>query len=159
MFAFCSVLICVEIPGLLGVKFNLNSESIGLNFISNIVGYVGCSFPLSVIEADTKAVNRGVIGELISGPLLDFFRNRRTRRNPSAIRPEHHLWLAYPAYALCIAGFVVFCVTLEQAAEGRWNIRPDIGLAICAAGNQMMTTVLFTCKSTICFKRGLSGTF
>ena len=40
MFAFCSVLICVEIPGLLGVKFNLDFESIGLNFISNIVGYV-----------------------------------------------------------------------------------------------------------------------
>ena len=38
MFAFCSVLICVEIPGLLGVKFNLNFEAIGLNFISNIVG-------------------------------------------------------------------------------------------------------------------------
>jgi hypothetical protein len=38
MFAFCSVLICVEIPGLLGVKFNLDFESIGLNFISNIVG-------------------------------------------------------------------------------------------------------------------------
>lgn len=90
-------------------------------------------------------INSGVIGELISGPMLDFFRNRRTKRGITA-RPEVHLWLAYPAYVLCIAGFAVFLVTLEQASVGQWNIRPDIGLAICAAGNQMMTTVLFTCE-------------
>ncbi|KEF58458.1 uncharacterized protein A1O9_06384 [Exophiala aquamarina CBS 119918] len=126
MFCFCSVLICVEIPGLLGVKFNLNFESIGLNFMSNIIG--------------------GVIGELAGGPLLDYFRNRRGRSGKTArsMAPEHHLHLSYPAYALCIAGFVVFLVTLDQADVGRWNIRPDVGLAVCAAGNQMMTTVLFT---------------
>ena len=40
VFGFCSVLICVEIPALLGVKFGLNAEQIGLNFIGNIIGYV-----------------------------------------------------------------------------------------------------------------------
>lgn len=89
-----------------------------------------------------------MIGELAGGPLLDFFRNRRARTSKTAesMASEHHLNLAYPAYALCITGFVVFLVTLDQAEIGQWNIRPDVGLAICAAGNQMMTTVLFTCE-------------
>jgi hypothetical protein len=67
-------------------------------------------------------------------------------KTAKSMASEHHLNLAYPAYALCISGFVVFLVTLDEAELGRWNIRPDTGLAICAAGNQMMTTVLFTCE-------------
>ena len=38
VFAFCSVLVCVEIPALLGVKFNLDFEKIGLNFIPLAIG-------------------------------------------------------------------------------------------------------------------------
>jgi hypothetical protein len=51
MFCFCSVLICVEIPGLLGVKFNLNFEAIGLNFMSNIIGYVAYTFCLGGLKS------------------------------------------------------------------------------------------------------------
>jgi MFS family permease len=38
IFCFCSVLVCIEIPALLGSKFNLNFEAIGLNFIPLIIG-------------------------------------------------------------------------------------------------------------------------
>lgn len=122
MFCFCSVLICVEIPGLLEVKFILNFESIGLNFMSNIIGYV-CNM---LHFSDCKLVKNqlvmfsGVIGELASGPLLDYFRNRRARSGKTgrSMAADHHLNLSYPAYALCIAGFVVFLVTLDQAEVG-----------------------------------------
>ncbi|KAH8689446.1 major facilitator superfamily domain-containing protein [Talaromyces proteolyticus] len=126
IFGFCSVLICVEIPALLGVKFGLNAEQIGLNFIGNIIG--------------------GVIGEQLSGPFSDYIRNRRLRSNPhhQTPVPENRLWFAYPAYILCIVGFVVFLVTLDNATPNQWTVAPVIGLAICAAGNQMQTTSLFT---------------
>ncbi|KAK0886973.1 hypothetical protein LTR02_017664 [Friedmanniomyces endolithicus] len=126
IFGFCSVLICVEIPALLGAKFNLNAQATGLNFAGNIIG--------------------GIVGEQLSGPLSDFFRNRgRAKKHDGAVPPaENRLWFSYPAFGLCIAGFVVFLVTLAQATPGVWNIRPNIGLAICAAGNQMQTTALFT---------------
>lgn len=63
--------------------------------------------------------------------------------------PERNLWLAYPAMALSIAGFAEFLIALDQVSVGQWNIRPDIGLAITAIGNQMPTTALFACRSPV----------
>ncbi|KAF7560761.1 hypothetical protein G7046_g3381 [Stylonectria norvegica] len=122
VFAFCSVLVCIEIPALLGVKFGLDFESIGLNFIPLVIG--------------------NIIGELVVGTLSDWIRNRGSKnRVPPA---EQRLWLSYPALVLCIAGLTTFLVTLGKSRPGQWNVHPDIGLGITAAGNQMFTTVLFT---------------
>ena len=63
------------------------------------------------------------------------------------------LWIFYPAFGFCVAGLTVFLVTLSQATAGRWNIRPDIGLAFAGLGNQMSTTILFTCGSQILMSR------
>ena len=85
---------------------------------------------------------------MLSGPLSDFSRNRAISRGgrKDSPPPEQRLWFSYPAFALSIAGFVIFAVTLDRSAAGVWNIRPNVGLAICAAGNQMLTTALFTCE-------------
>ena len=71
-------------------------------------------------------------------------RSRGSKEHPPSA--EHRLWLSYPALILCIVGFAEFLVTLGQATPGQWNVRPDIGLGITGTGNQMFTTVLFTCK-------------
>ncbi|KAK7224687.1 hypothetical protein V2G26_012690 [Clonostachys chloroleuca] len=123
IFCFCSVLVCIEIPALLGSKFNLNFEAIGLNFIPLIIG--------------------NVIGEIVSGPLSDWWQNRAVKNGVPPL-PERRLWLFYPALGFCFAGITVFLVTLDQATEGKWNVRPDIGLALAGLGNQMSTTILFT---------------
>lgn len=58
--------------------------------------------------------------------------------------PEYRLWLSYAGFVLTIVGVVVFLVRTQQAAEGRWNITPVIGIAIAGVGNQIVTTVLIT---------------
>ncbi|KAH8892862.1 putative MFS transporter [Thozetella sp. PMI_491] len=123
IFCFCSVLVNVEIPNLIGTKFNLNFESIGLNFIPLVIG--------------------NVIGEVMSGPLSDWWCGRATKNGVPA-RPERRLWLLYPALGICVAGLVVFLVTLDEATPGQWNVRPNIGLALAGLGNQMSTTIFFT---------------
>ena len=45
---------------------------------------------------------------------------------------------------LAIVGLLVFGIRYEQAAEMHWNITPIVGIAIAAAGNQIVTTVLVT---------------
>ena len=101
-----------------------------------------------MILCSTLTYNRGVVGEQLSGPLSDFVRNRRLQRDPrhQTPVPERRLWFAYPSYMLCIVGFVFFLVTLDNALPNQWTVSPVVGLAICAAGNQMQTTALFTCE-------------
>lgn len=91
--------------------------------------------------------NRNVIGEIVSGPLSDWWQNRAVKNGVPPL-PERRLWLFYPALGFCFAGITVFLVTLDQATEGKWNVRPDIGLALAGLGNQMSTTILFTCMSS-----------
>lgn len=62
-------------------------------------------------------------------------------------RPEFRLWSSYLGFACVIVGFVVFCVQLDRAVPMRWNVTPLVGIAIAAFGNQVITTVLITCKS------------
>ena len=66
-------------------------------------------------------------------------------RTPHA---EHRLWLSYFGFICCIVGFVVFCVQMKKAVPMHWNITPLIGIGIMGFGNQVVTTVLVTCKSS-----------
>jgi hypothetical protein len=88
-----------------------------------------------------------VLGELIGGPLSDFWRSQWIRRTGGkAFAPEQRLWLAYLGYPLSIAGVVIFFVTLAEAKPLHWIITPIVGIAVAGFGTQIITTIVVTCK-------------
>ena len=124
VFGFASVLITVEIPQLFLPKFGFNPQEIGLQFLGIIIG--------------------SVIGEQLSGPLSDWFVNAKTRKLGHRAQPEYRLWLSYGGFLLAMIGLIVFGVRTAQAPQMHWNVTPIVGIAIAAAGNQIVTTVLVT---------------
>ena len=135
VFLFGSVLASVELPKLLEVKFHLNAEQLGLQFLSLIIG--------------------SVLGEQIGGLLSDAWMNWREKKIQRKPEPEFRLWLSYLGFALAIAGLIVFLVCTEQAPR-HWVISPVIGTAIGAGGNQIVTTVLIT-YAVDCFPGDAGG--
>ncbi|KAH8695582.1 putative MFS transporter [Talaromyces proteolyticus] len=124
VFLFGSVMCTVEIPQLLQEKFELDTQGLGLQFLSLIIG--------------------SVLGEQLGGPLSDAWMNRKNRSMGQRPGPEYRLWLSYIGFLLTIAGAVVFLVQTQQSPAGHWNITPIVGVAIAAFGNQVVTTVLIT---------------
>jgi hypothetical protein len=143
VFNFCSVLLTVEIPQLLIPKFGLNPQELGLQFLGIMIGLV--------------------IGEQFGGRISDLWMNKRTQKLGRRPEPEYRLWLSYIGFVLAMVGLILFSVRLQQAAQGVWNITPivstsrnnpkqislltpisQIGIAISAVGNQIVTTVLVT---------------
>ncbi|OKL62337.1 hypothetical protein UA08_02289 [Talaromyces atroroseus] len=125
VFLFGSVICTVEIPQLLQVKFDLNAQQLGLQFLGVIIG--------------------SVLGEQLGGPLSDtWMRWRARRQNGQSPAPEFRLWLSYIGFLLTIAGTVVFLVQTERSPAGKWNVTPIVGVAISGFGNQVVTTVLIT---------------
>ncbi|KAK6393397.1 hypothetical protein LTR65_002688 [Meristemomyces frigidus] len=126
VFGFTSVLLTVEIPQLFVPKFGFNPQQIGLQFLGMIVG--------------------SLIGEQLAGRGSDFWMNKRARKMGGDRRPpaEHRLWLSYGGFLLTMVGLLVFGIRLEQAPQGHWNVTPIVGIAIAAAGNQVVTTVIVT---------------
>lgn len=124
VFLFASVLITVEIPQLFGEKFQFDTQQLGYQFLGTIIG--------------------SVVGEIVGGPLSDFWMNYRTKRIGSRPPPEFRLWLSYGAYLLSVTGLIVFLVQIQNAPVGHWNVSPIIGAGIAAAGSQIITTVLVT---------------
>ncbi|KKK18579.1 hypothetical protein ARAM_005730 [Aspergillus rambellii] len=124
IFLLCNVLATVEVPQLLQARFGLNAEQLGLQFLGPIIG--------------------SVIGEQLGGHSSDLWMSHRAKRSQRKPEPEYRLWLSYLGYACAIVGIIVFLVCTAQSAEGKWNVAPIIGIAIAAAGNQLVTTVLIT---------------
>ncbi|EED14412.1 MFS multidrug transporter, putative [Talaromyces stipitatus ATCC 10500] len=124
VFLFASVMCTVEIPQLLELKFGLDAQSLGLQFLSLIIG--------------------SVLGEQLGGPLSDSWMRWKARQNGQHPRAEHRLWLSYIGFLLAIAGVVVFLVQTQNSPAGHWNVTPVVGVAIAAFGNQVVTTVLIT---------------
>ncbi|KAI1311368.1 major facilitator superfamily domain-containing protein [Xylaria venustula] len=118
IFALASVLPTVELPQLYIAQFHQNSQEVGLQFLAVIIGTV--------------------LGEQIGGHLSDRWMKQRRAKTR-----EFRLWLSYFGYALTITGIVVFLVQLSKAGS-TWNVTPAVGVAIMAAGNQIVTTVLIT---------------
>ncbi|OJJ78810.1 uncharacterized protein ASPGLDRAFT_78014 [Aspergillus glaucus CBS 516.65] len=123
VFLFGSILPSIEIPQIWPEKFGSNTQQVGLQFISQIVG--------------------SVIGEQVGGHLSDRWMWYRQRRRQQPPAPECRLWISYIGLALTICGTVVFLVQTENASS-HWNITPLVGVAIAAAGNQVVTTVYVT---------------
>ena len=124
IFLFGCVLTTVEVPTLFIPKFDFNPQQLGLQFLSLIIG--------------------SLIGEQLSGPLSDFWMNRRTRALGHRPDHEYRLWLSYGGFMLTIVGMIVFLVQTENAEDLKWNASPIVGVAIAAAGNQIVTTVQIT---------------
>ncbi|KAJ5344679.1 hypothetical protein N7452_002683 [Penicillium brevicompactum] len=124
VFLFCSVMNSVEVPQLLQRKFELNAQQLGLSFLGLVVG--------------------SLLGEQLGGYMSDLWMSMRARKIGRKPEPEYRLWLSYIGFLLGIAGMVVFLVCTEQAATGKFDIRPIIGTGVAAFGNQVVTTVLTT---------------
>lgn len=124
IFLFANILSTVEVPALLEKKFHLNTEQLGLQFLGAIIG--------------------SVIGEQMGGHLSDVWMRRRSNRIDRKAEPEFRLWLSYFGFVLAIIGVIVFLVQTQESPAGKWNVTPIVGVAIGAAGNQLVTTVMIT---------------
>ena len=76
--------------------------------------------------------------------MSDMWMNHRAKSIGRKPDPEFRLWLSYIGVLLTIAGMVVFLVCTEQSEVGKWSVKPIIGTAIAAFGNQVVTTVMTT---------------
>ncbi|KAL1981948.1 hypothetical protein VTN96DRAFT_2012 [Rasamsonia emersonii] len=123
IFLWGSVMLSIEIPQTFPEKFHFNTEQVGLQSISLIIG--------------------SLIGEQVGGILSDQWMLRRQRQIGASTAPEFRLWLSYIGHILTICGVIVFIVRVEQASN-QWNVTPLVGVAIAAAGNQIVTTVMIT---------------
>ncbi|KAJ5703188.1 hypothetical protein N7488_010736 [Penicillium malachiteum] len=124
VFLFASVMNSVEVPQLLQVKWELGAQSLGLQFLGLIIG--------------------SLLGEQLGGFMSDMWMNHRAKSIGRKPDPEFRLWLSYIGFLLTIAGMVVFLVCTEQSEVGKWSVKPIIGTAIAAFGNQVVTTVMTT---------------
>lgn len=124
IFLFGNILATVEVPSLLQLKFGLNAEQLGLQFLGVIIG--------------------SVIGEQMGGRMSDFWMSRRSMRLNRKAEPEFRLWLSYFGFALTIIGVIVFLVCTQFSTPGHWSVSPIIGTGIGAVGNQLVTTVMMT---------------
>ncbi|CAH0037678.1 unnamed protein product [Clonostachys solani] len=121
IFLWGSIMLAIEIPQIYPQKFGFNTQQVGLQNISLLVGII--------------------VGEQIGGILSDKWMSLPTK-DKKRHSPEFRLWLSHIGYLLTIAGMVVFLVQLEKSTS--WDITPLIGAGIAAAGNQVVTTVSIT---------------
>lgn len=86
-----------------------------------------------------------VLGELLGGPISDLTMNRRARALGHRPAPEYRLWSSYLGFLTAIIGQIVFLIQLNNIGK-HYNVTPTLGVGIAAFGNQVVTTVLVTCK-------------
>lgn len=123
IFLWGSIMISIEIPQLFPALFGFNTQQVGLQNISIIIG--------------------SLLGEQVGGYLSDRWMWIHHRETNKLSPPEFRLWLSYIGHLLTICGVVVFLVQIDRATN-RWNVTPLIGAGIAAAGNQIVTTVMIT---------------
>jgi MFS family permease len=123
VFLLGGVLPTIEVPQLFVERFGLNTQQIGLQNLSFIIG--------------------AILGEQIGGFMSDKWMLRRERKDLRRPEPEYRLWLSHIGHLLTICGIVVFLVQIGRASD-QWNITPLIGAAIGYGGVQIVTTVMIT---------------
>lgn len=123
VFMWTGIMPTLEMPQVFPMKFGLNTQEVGLQYLSVILG--------------------SIIGEQVGGRLSDWWMWRRHRKIETSPPPEFRLWLSYSGLILSIVGVVVFLVQVG-AATNTWNITPLVGVTICSVGNQIVTTILIT---------------
>ena len=123
MTAFLNISMIVEIPAVLGQKFNLSGGQIGLQCLGPIIG--------------------SLVGEQIGGRTSDYIIRRHYRRSGKhnyALR----LHLTHIAWAAAVAGTITFYVQTERAHVDEWNVTPLIGAGVAWFGAQILITTLIT---------------
>ncbi|KAF7343036.1 Major facilitator superfamily domain-containing protein [Mycena venus] len=123
VFLWAGIMPTILMPQIFPEKFGFNTQQVGLQFLSVILG--------------------SVIGEQMGGRTSDWWMWRRRRALGKAPPPEYRLWLSYSGFVLSIIGTVVFLVQVGNAGT-KWNITPLVGVTIASVGNQLITTVLIT---------------
>jgi MFS family permease len=134
IFLWSNIMPTIEIPQIFPEKYDLNTQQVGLQFLSFILG--------------------SIIGEQIGGRMSDFWMNHRQKKTGSAPPAEYRLWLSYIGQALAIVGVIIFLV--QTAASKTWNITPLVGTTIGAVGNQLVTTVYIT-YAVDCYREDAAG--
>lgn len=135
IFLWAGVMPTLEIPQIFPEKYGFNTQQVGLQFLSVILG--------------------SVIGEQVGGRTSDLWMNQRRRRTGSAPAPEYRLWLSYSGQALAIIGTIVFLVQIDASGDA-WNITPLVGTTIASVGNQIVTTVYIT-YAVDCYREDAAG--
>lgn len=120
-FCYANIAFSVELPGIMVGKFGLDSQQLSLQYIALIIG--------------------SIIGEILAGPLSDWWMSFCIRRRKGKKVIVDRLWLSYDGIILCIVGWIIFGVYLTKAKQNQWIITPLIGCAIGAAGQNIMSTV------------------
>ncbi|KAK6205238.1 major facilitator superfamily domain-containing protein [Scheffersomyces amazonensis] len=123
-FCYANIVLVVELPQAMGMLFNLNAQQLSYQYIALIVG--------------------SVIGEILAGPLSDWWMKRSTAKRGGKRVIVDRLWISYNGFICVIIGLMVWGVYLYKADPGHWKIAPLIGAAIAAAGNNIVATVLVT---------------
>ncbi|KAJ3775534.1 MFS multidrug transporter [Lentinula raphanica] len=123
-FTYTNVLLTVQIPALLGQKYLLNTQQVGLQFVAPFLG--------------------ALLGEPIAGYGSDKWMQYRVKRAGGAREPEWRLPFALPGFIIAIVGLMIFGVQLQNTAAGKWNVTPDVGSGIALFGLQLVTTVCTT---------------
>lgn len=134
IFLWSNIMPTIEIPQIFPEKYGFNTQQVGLQFLSFILG--------------------SIIGEQMGGRLSDTWMNRRRKKIGAAPPPEYRLWIGYFGQALAITGVIVFLV--QTAATETYNITPLIGTTIGAVGNQLVTTVYIT-YAVDCYREDAAG--
>ncbi|GAW04917.1 MFS general substrate transporter [Lentinula edodes] len=123
-FTYTNVLLTVQIPALLGQKYHLNTQQIGMQFVAPFLG--------------------ALLGEPFAGIGSDKWMQYRVKRANGKREVEWRLPFAIPGFFIAILGLMVLGVCLQNTRSGVWNIAPDIGSAIALFGQQIVTTVCTT---------------
>lgn len=123
-FCYANIVLVVEMPQVMVPLFHLDAQQMSLQYISIIIG--------------------SIIGEVLAGPLSDWWMRRSTaKRNGQRVIADR-LWVCYNGYILVIVGLLVWGIYLFKATPGHWSIKPLVGAAIAAAGNNIVATVVTT---------------
>ncbi|KAK6199902.1 major facilitator superfamily multidrug-resistance protein [Scheffersomyces amazonensis] len=123
-FCYANTVLIVELPQAMGILFNLDAQQLSYQYVSLIVG----SF----------------IGEMLAGPLSDWWMKFCIKRRRGTRVIVDRLWLSYNGFICVIVGIIIWGVYLYKAVPGHWQINSLIGAAIASAGNNIVATVLTT---------------
>lgn len=123
VFAFGNIVFIVETPLIFSQLFDFDSQQLALQYIPMVIGYV--------------------IGEFFGGKCSDLWVSRRLSVRGYR-HPADRLTFIYGAYVLTIGGLMIWGAFLYTSKAGHWTVKPLIGMGICAAGADILCTVLMT---------------
>ncbi|KAF9066697.1 MFS multidrug transporter [Rhodocollybia butyracea] len=124
VFTYTNVLLTVQVPALLGKKYELNIQQVGLQFSATLIGLL--------------------LGEPIAGFGSDRWMQYRVRKANGQREAEWRLPFSIPGFLIAIIGLMIFGVQLQNTRAGVWNVTPLVGSALSVFGQQIVATVCVT---------------